>query len=506
MNDSSRERVRVAQKNDLRRWTVSLMNLLLFIFLSSLIFAGATKEKHKVIIRINHEKKANEEEEAGSTKHIIIHPAVHKISIMEGPQNHEDVGLQDNEDVDKSLSIDHLFHPIPLPPKNEDVYKNQPEDVLFHPIPGRMFNEDRCRLSLVHARESLARIPFPGQSSFLPRPGSLLRSGVAGSPQIGRVRVEPAIADPSCPPRSSLALPSPLRSPVKDLFFQPVPISDNAEIEKRIQLVSKEEERPRPREQILLAVSSATLCVLILLTMLCGMTIYQCSKRISFTELSFTSSENQALFGPSFFHPYPSESAMSRTESLIWNESGPRSVGRSPSVAKPSRMLTFDPVVHSVDEVSSFSDESARTLESIRLRETEPSEIVAPSQAPSTEAPPPSAPAAAPPPNEPAAAPPPPPPPPSEPAAAPPPPGGPAPPPPPSEPAAAPPPPPGGPAAAPPPPPPPSEPGAAPPPPPGGPAAPPPPPPSEPGAAPPPPPPPSGPEAPPAPPPPPPQG
>ncbi|XP_053228139.1 formin-2-like isoform X4 [Podarcis raffonei] len=355
-----------------------------------------------------------------------------------GPQNHEDVGLQDNEDVDKSLSIDHLFHPIPLPPKNDDVYKNQPEDVLFHPVPGRMFNEDFDR------------------------------------------------------------------SPVKDLFFQPVPISDNAEIEKRIQLVSKEEERPRPREQILLAVSSATLCVLILLTMLCGMTIYQCSKRISYTELSFTSSENQALFGPSFFHPYPSESAMSRTESLIWNESGPRSVGRSPSVAKPSRMLTFDPVVHSVDEVSSFSDESARTLESIRLRETEPSEIVAPSQAPSTEAPPPSAPAAAPPPNEPAAAPPPPPP--SEPAAAPPPPsGGPAappPPPPPSEPGAALPPPPGGPAA--PPPPPPSEPGAAPPPPPGGPAAPPPPPPSEPGAA--PPPPPSGPEAPPAPPPPPPQG
>ncbi|XP_053228136.1 cuticle collagen 13-like isoform X1 [Podarcis raffonei] len=444
MNDSSRRRVRLAQKNDLRRWTVSLMNLLLFIFLSSLIFAGATKEKHKVIIRINHEKKANEEEEAGSTKHIIIHPAVHKISIMNvlnftvGPQNHEDVGLQDNEDVDKSLSIDHLFHPIPLPPKNDDVYKNQPEDVLFHPVPGRMFNEDFDR------------------------------------------------------------------SPVKDLFFQPVPISDNAEIEKRIQLVSKEEERPRPREQILLAVSSATLCVLILLTMLCGMTIYQCSKRISYTELSFTSSENQALFGPSFFHPYPSESAMSRTESLIWNESGPRSVGRSPSVAKPSRMLTFDPVVHSVDEVSSFSDESARTLESIRLRETEPSEIVAPSQAPSTEAPPPSAPAAAPPPNEPAAAPPPPPP--SEPAAAPPPPsGGPAappPPPPPSEPGAALPPPPGGPAA--PPPPPPSEPGAAPPPPPGGPAAPPPPPPSEPGAA--PPPPPSGPEAPPAPPPPPPQG
>ncbi|XP_053228138.1 formin-2-like isoform X3 [Podarcis raffonei] len=408
MNDSSRRRVRLAQKNDLRRWTVSLMNLLLFIFLSSLIFAGATKEKHKVIIRINHEKKANEEEEAGSTKHIIIHPAVHKISIMN------------------------------VPPKNDDVYKNQPEDVLFHPVPGRMFNEDFDR------------------------------------------------------------------SPVKDLFFQPVPISDNAEIEKRIQLVSKEEERPRPREQILLAVSSATLCVLILLTMLCGMTIYQCSKRISYTELSFTSSENQALFGPSFFHPYPSESAMSRTESLIWNESGPRSVGRSPSVAKPSRMLTFDPVVHSVDEVSSFSDESARTLESIRLRETEPSEIVAPSQAPSTEAPPPSAPAAAPPPNEPAAAPPPPPP--SEPAAAPPPPsGGPAappPPPPPSEPGAALPPPPGGPAA--PPPPPPSEPGAAPPPPPGGPAAPPPPPPSEPGAA--PPPPPSGPEAPPAPPPPPPQG
>uniref|UniRef100_A0ACB8ERD4 Uncharacterized protein n=1 Tax=Sphaerodactylus townsendi TaxID=933632 RepID=A0ACB8ERD4_9SAUR len=105
------------------------------------------------------------------------------------------------------------------------------------------------------------------------------------------------------------------------------------------------------RETVLLAVSSATLTILLLLTVFCAAAIYYCTKPYGYIDdFSLTSSEKRALL-------CPSDSSYSRTEdsSLLWNERLITIQGSS-----DPRQPTFSAYI---DEVSTFSDESARTAE-----------------------------------------------------------------------------------------------------------------------------------------------
>ncbi|XP_060092518.1 formin-1-like [Heteronotia binoei] len=173
-------------------------------------------------------------------------------------------------------------------------------------------------------------------------------------------------------------------NPPKDVYFQPIPISDKIGMaERNIEVGTGGGQQIR--ETVLLAVSSATLAVLLLLTVFCAAAVYYCSRPYNYLDdYSYTSSERRLLLCPS------DSSSYTRTEdsSLVWSE-------RTLTEQSSSEIKhTF------VDEISTFSDESARTAERDKSEsvpcDLEPGGLPAPSVPPPAEAVPPPAPEAPP--------------------------------------------------------------------------------------------------------------
>ncbi|XP_077201360.1 uncharacterized protein LOC143841213 isoform X2 [Paroedura picta] len=170
-------------------------------------------------------------------------------------------------------------------------------------------------------------------------------------------------------------------NPAKDLYFQPIPISDKIGMAERNSQVGTEGGL-QTREVVMLGVSSATLAVLILLTMFCAAAVYHCSKQNRNSDDYSLSSDQRGRFFSS------DSSSYTRTEdsSLLWNE---RMLSeQTGSEMRHESALSFPAYV---DEISTFSDESARTTERDRAEQygLGPYQAAPPSMPPPAEAVPP---------------------------------------------------------------------------------------------------------------------
>ncbi|KAH0628362.1 hypothetical protein JD844_009418, partial [Phrynosoma platyrhinos] len=311
------ENTRPAQKNDLRRGPVFLMNLLPFMILFSLIFTRATEAFSRLLVTIHDEKEEKEKEVASDTKHVIIQPTVHTIYIKKDiPVHHAEAsGNKNNEALKLRNSLESL----------------------------RKYLED---ISIKKAEEEQ-----PSSGGEHPE---VLREEFG--PHYHTMNTE---EPPLELPIEELQVNGLFEDRPKDLFFRPVPLSDKAdETQERVQRITNEDRRAR--ETVLLGVSSATLAILLLLTVFCVVSIYHCSKQYTYWDnLSLTSSEQRALFGPSY---YQSDSSTAQAQGALRAE--PTSAPTAQT--KLTRTLTFSATFHAVDEVSSFSDESTRTTEKVR--------------------------------------------------------------------------------------------------------------------------------------------
>ncbi|XP_053151259.1 formin-2-like [Hemicordylus capensis] len=297
------------------------MKSLMFIFLSSLVILEAT-EKHSAAEDFfsehfrKHHGKQKTEEATGSAKNIIIRPVIRKFAVK---VHHPEASDGNNENLKLKNSLESLKSYL------EKLTKKKPEEEQTGPSEEDLEDEKfGPHYPSLNTKEPDMEIPPEGLQDI----------------ENGNVP--------------------------KDLFFQPIPLSDKADdAQKRIQATSAGEQEVK--ETVLLAVSSTTLTILLLLTVCCAVTIYQCSREYNYwDEYSLTSSERQAMYGSG-----ESDSTISRSEEgLAWNEMT-LSEQQGSSQPKQAKALTFSPMIRSIDEVSTVSDESARTFERVRS-ESEP--------------------------------------------------------------------------------------------------------------------------------------
>ncbi|XP_050799160.1 equatorin [Gopherus flavomarginatus] len=325
------------------------MNPILFLFLSLLISAGTTK---KLI---------------SSSKGMISSKPLYDYHNLPVNDLEEEEEKDDNNYVVQSPEDHEIF-------LETDISTNPPvsKDVLMLKNSMQNLREYLKLLSIKKAEEEQqesSEAEPSEESKFGPHYLNIIAQGPVEESLSGDLRAKPVniYKDPILKDLSAAELDN--QTPEfneteyhpRNMFFKPVPMSDKGDlIQKKAANVGRKKD---VREILMLAVSSTTLIILIIFIICCGMTLSQFSKqKKGSSNASTTHAEQQRLAYLSYFQPLEgvSDSSFSKTAaSSMWDEKTLSEI-RSNSQSRHSKTRTLSNI-KSVDDVSSISDESARS-------------------------------------------------------------------------------------------------------------------------------------------------